>query len=108
MGTYQNYRNQAARLTALTYRDRGNMPMLYYWRYKTAREYPYQSWCGNDQDSYHWEETTDLLMGSAQAGPAFFAVNLLIFPARNWLLWNVVLLLSVWMWRRKRKTLQTT
>lgn len=108
MGTYQNYRNQAARLTALTYRDRGNMPMLYYWRYKTAREYPYQSWCGNDQDSYHWEETTDLLMGSAQAGPAFFAANLLIFPARNWLLWNVVLLLSVWMWRRKRKTMQTT
>ncbi len=51
MGTYQNYRNQAARLIALTYRDRGNMPMLYYWRYKTARQYPYQSWCGNELDS---------------------------------------------------------
>jgi hypothetical protein len=46
-GTYQNYRNEAASLIALTYRDRGNMPMLYYWRYKTARDYPFQSWCGN-------------------------------------------------------------
>ncbi|HEV2664560.1 MAG TPA: hypothetical protein VG324_06600, partial [Blastocatellia bacterium] len=103
METYQNYRNRAAGLIAETYRDRGNMPMLYYWRYKTAKLYPFQSWCGTDLLSYHQEETTDLLLGAVQAGPIFFAANLIIFPGRNWFLWLLIPFGGAWVWLRGRK-----
>ena len=103
METYRNYRNRAARLIADSYRDRGNLPMLYYWRYKTAQLYPYQSWCGTCLESYRWEETTDLLLGSIQAGPIFFVANLIIFPGRNWFLWPLILFGGALVWLRGRK-----
>jgi hypothetical protein len=101
--TYQNYRSHAASLIAMTYRDRGNMPMLYYWRYKTAQLYPYQSWCGTCLESYRSEETTDLLLGALQAGPIFLAAHLIIYPGKNWFLWFLILLGGAWMWHRERK-----
>lgn len=104
--TFQNYRNRAARLIAVIFRDRGNLPMQYYWRYKTAQQYPFHTRSGTDLESYRREETTDLLLGSIQAGPIFFAANLIIFPIRNWPIWFLVLLGIVWKWRAERKTRQ--
>jgi tetratricopeptide (TPR) repeat protein len=100
--TYRNYRHRAALLIADSYRDRGNLPMLYYWRYKTAKHYPFQSWCGTCLESGRWEETTDLLLGALQAGPIFFAAHLIIFPGRNWFLWPLILFGGAWVWLRGR------
>jgi hypothetical protein len=100
MSAYRNYRNRAAGVTALCWRDRLNYPMEYYWRMMQAVKYPYQSWCGTCRMGARARQTRIMLLSSLKAGPLVAAFNLTYFPRRNWLVW-VVLVIAFVVWRRR-------